>query len=199
LISRSRRSLAAGAFTTKSKFLAIGSNKNSEIRVGTKYKNIMNDCDPNSEDRTYHMTYYHEGQNRILESDISTGDIKLEISSLGISPTRIEEFREVKGPKNWKYLNTSALRYQDNTKMQSSERVLSDRNHENSPTVKLAELGEEQPIYSPRTCQKLETIYEDQVEKSDNEGHQHAVINEDSCDFDRSLELDAHRFEGLEL
>jgi hypothetical protein len=143
LISRSRRSLAAGASTMKSKFLAIGSNKNSEIRVGIKYRNIINDSDPNSDDRTYHRTYYQEGHNRIMDSDISTGDIRLEISSLGISPIKIEEFREVKGTKNWKYLNTNALKYQENMKMQSSERDSSDRNHGNSPTVKLAELGGE--------------------------------------------------------
>jgi hypothetical protein len=45
----------------------------------------------------------------------------------------------------------------------------------------------------------LETIYEDQVEKSDNEGHQHPVINEDSYDFDMSMELEGQRFKGLEL
>lgn len=143
LISRSRRSLAAGASTTKSKFLAIGSNKNSEIRVGVKYRNIINDSDPNSEDRTYHRTYYHDSHSRILDSDISSGDIKLEISSLGISPTKIEEFREVKGTKNWMYLNTNGLKYQENMKMHSSERESSDRNDDNSPTVKLAEFGGE--------------------------------------------------------
>jgi hypothetical protein len=35
------------------------------------------------------------------------------------------------------------LKYQENMKMQSSERDSSDRNHGNSPTVKLAELGGE--------------------------------------------------------
>lgn len=163
-------------------------------KVGFKYKNIINDSTPNSEDRTYHMTYYYEGHNRILDSDISTGDIKLEISSLKNSPRRPDDMREI---KDWKYLNTSGLKYQENTKMQSSERDSSDRNDGNSPGLKLAEPGIEVPMWSPRTRQKLETIYEDQLEKSDNEGHQPAVLDEESYDFDMSLELEAQRFEKL--
>jgi hypothetical protein len=140
------------------------------------------------------MTYYYEGHNRILDSDISTGDIKLEISSLKNSPRRPDDMREI---KDWKYLNTSGLKYQENTKMQSSERDSSDRNDGNSPGLKLAEPGIEVPMWSPRTRQKLETIYEDQLEKSDNEGHQPAVLDEESYDFDMSLELEAQRFEKL--